>query len=350
MGGPTAGQFGMMSTTQPTAADQDAFTKRQVARAEYGRAWQGGGFPRYAGGIAQRLEEQKRNKELMEARRQAWEDSLKERETKVKESELEEKRKQNEWTRKGGALGVGGGTEEAPGAPATSGAPISSAQAGQIQNRPQAGPTGSPQALPLYQGEAPQITPREQPVPTQTGPSPFPPETGSFNTPGGRIVVPEESARNDPMLKPGTWLMNNEGKTRRIYGEPKPSLGDDPFAYTPNVPRPTIENKKPTAEDTPIVNKKRQLQPLQQNQNTVMGDIGRTAADMFYHAPMNAIGKENINAAAQTARDMFVSPIQNALTIPEGQKEFRLGEAKKKRESVWKGMDWLSKYVLGGVR
>jgi len=208
MGGPTAGQFGMMSMTQPTAAEQDAFTKRNIARAEYGRAWQSGGFPRYSGGIAQRLVEEKRNKEAMEARRNEWQDSLKERETRVKEAELEEKRKQGEWERKGGALGGAG--QETPSARPASGTPHSASQVASTS------PTQTAPATPI--------------VP----PAPATPQIAG----GGTITVPEESAQNDPRLKAGTFRMDAQGKTQRIYGEPKPSLGDDPFAYTPGVPRP----------------------------------------------------------------------------------------------------------------
>jgi hypothetical protein len=343
--GPTAGQFGMMSQRGPTAEEQGAFNQRNAMRSEYGRAWQGGGLSTYAGGIKQRMMEAEKQKAAIEARRNALQDkhaaeenARKERETAIKEQEFELKKQE----------ALGGTGTAAPQARQADGAALTKGVPAGIQNLPQTGPTGKAETLPNT-GQETRTTPLNQ-VPTQTGPSAFPPETGSFNTPGGRIVVPEESAKNDPMLKAGTWLMNGEGKIRRIYGEPKPSLGDDPFAYTPNVPPPVVEKNQAGTVNAPVVNPNRQLQPPKQGQNTVMGDIGRTAADMFYRAPMNAIGQENIEAAANTARDMFVSPIQNALTIPEGQKEFRLNEAKKKRESLWKGMDWLSKYVLGGVR
>jgi hypothetical protein len=329
----------------PTAEERNAFTNRMVAKAMYGRPDYKGG---YTGGLYQRMMENEKLKAELEARRNA----MKDQQTKEKhDAEMAKSARDAEKhnLEKSGQWGTGVGEGVTTPAPLqTSGAAHATAQAGQIQNLPQTGPTGKAETLPNT-GQETRTTPLNQ-VPTQTGPSAFPPETGSFDTPGGRIVVPEESAKNDPMLKAGTWLMNGEGKIRRIYGEPKPSLGDDPFAYTPNVPPPVVEKNQAGTVNAPVVNPNRQLQPPKQGQNTVMGDIGRTAADMFYRAPMNAIGQENIEAAANTARDMFVSPIQNALTIPEGQKEFRLNEAKKKRESLWKGMDWLSKYVLGGVR
>jgi len=38
-GGPTAGQFGLMSATQPTAQESQAFTNRNIARSQYGDRW-----------------------------------------------------------------------------------------------------------------------------------------------------------------------------------------------------------------------------------------------------------------------------------------------------------------------
>lgn len=250
--GPTGsppGTVPTMSGRTATAEEQQAFTNRNIARAEYGSPWRGGGFPQYAGGIKDRMMEAEKQKALLELRRNALKDkqSAEKHQLEIAKSAREQEKHELEKSGQWGAFAGGEGKDTTL---QTSGNPLTKGVPDKMKTLPPAGATPNPQTLPS-QGEAVQAVPLGQ-IPTQTAPSPFPPETGSFNTPGGRIVVPEESAKNDPMLKAGTWLMNEKGNARRIYGQPKPSLGDDPFAYTPNVPRPTLDKVTaiPTAVST----------------------------------------------------------------------------------------------------
>lgn len=80
--------------------------------------------------------------------------------------------------------------------------------------------------------------------------------------------------------------------------------------------------------------------------------IAETVKDMFYRAPLKAIGDENISAAGNTLADMFYRAPKVALTPSDEQREFRMQQA---RESdpwgkVASGAEWLSKKVLGGLK
>lgn len=237
-GGPTAGQFGMMSQTAPTAQEQEAFTQRNIARSQYGQAWQGGGFPRYSGGIAQRLEEDKRNKEALEARRKMWEDKLKERDIAVKEGTLAEKRKQGEWERAGGAMGVGGTAQQTPSAPSTSGPAHATASAA---TTPDVAPTApKSEAVPsamtqLANGQQAYSTGNGFPGAERTRLSDMPPGSARITVPAGSANRP--NALGGVTGREGVYEMNPAGRVRYTYTGP---VDENAYQPSPGPPAKTV--------------------------------------------------------------------------------------------------------------
>lgn len=157
MGGPTAGQFGLMSQTMPTAQERQAFTNRNIARAQYGRAWQGGGFPRYGGGLAERALGAEQQQKAAEAKQKAHQDWLKER-------EVTEKERKGAWERAGGGLAGAGAVGATPGA-------------------------GTPQTTQPRQGSGQTIQPI---LPAQSAQS----ATIPINRGGGTMTVSQEALNN----------------------------------------------------------------------------------------------------------------------------------------------------------
>ena len=179
-GGPTAGAFGVMSGSQPTADDMNAFTNRNIARAQFGRAWQGGGFPRYSGGTRQAFIGARQGQNLLEARRNQFQDKLKIR---------KDAREQEEWDMKkrGGMFGMNPDLST----PGING-PV---------NPPQ-GQQGNYQGTPL--------NPPNSPAQAPAGPKPYS---------GGGITVPP--------VKPGEYRDPNIAPPGRYEspGEYDPGLG-----------------------------------------------------------------------------------------------------------------------------
>jgi len=315
------------SSRPPTPDEQQAHLNKRIFEAQYGEY---GGKYGSKGLVHSQLENEKL-KQALEAKQKAYENSLREREVAAKEMTARAKAS-------GGEFGLGAGTEGVG----------TGVAGGQQPVQPRAASGQAIQPQPTQPAQTAQSQ-QEHPFPGTREEMPY----GDMPRGSGRITVPQEAQRNDPNIKAGTWLMNPEGQTRRIYGQPKPSLGDDVNAYTPaegssirQKPGVPATQAVPQVVSPGIENKRSGLLSSSPTWNAA----GQVAADMFYRAPMNAIGRENLSAAGQTARDMFVSPITRALKIPEGQKEFRLEDAKKKRQALWEKMQGLSRSVLGGVR
>jgi len=269
--GPTAGRFRVISQTLPTAKEEAAFNERIKNRALYGRYGRGG--------LLREQLEQKQKEDLAKKARQRWEDILKEREQLRKEAETR-------WKMSGGEMGLGpgGALGQAPQVRQGSGPAISIGPGSQLPTTTQP----SVSAVPSMGGGSITIPPGKQ---------------GKFIAPPGTYTVPGEY---DPS---GSFLPSKQqspGIAEIMKGARKAS------------------GTKSSVEKAITKKKKKSREALHS-----ISPASETVKDMFYRAPVHAIGKENIAAAGNTLADMF----------------YRAPWKETK-----KGMEWLSNYILGGIR
>lgn len=107
---------------------------------------------------------------------------------------------------------------------------------------------------------------------------------------------------------------------------------------------------KPTVAQPANTTQPKTATPKTNTQPSVLSDVGNVAADMFYRAPIQAIGEENIKAAGNTLADMFYRAPKKALEPDPAIEQYRMQEAKKNRQNLWDVANWMSKQVLGGLR
>jgi len=345
-GGPTGptlpGGFTMSSRTA-TPEEQQAFTNRNIARAQYGK---GGleGQKIQAGVLSEIAKRQLTPKE----RADIW--------AKQREMEL---REQGKWNWRPDPWGDEQGVGNAEVGTGSAEAGMGQAQAftgAQIGAAPSRG--NAPENLPHMEGTRPPA----RTLPPATGEAPPPvllrdvapaagteapaarPESGGtlrFGdkewriTPDGRIIRPEEVPQQTaiptapaetvtappaaaPAVPPGADLQNvSDADLQTVLNAP-PSLADtvraiqgtSPSGARVPKPAPRATTSRPAGPST-------------------TGAIGQTLSDMFYRAPVQAVGKQNLAALANVIADMmYRSPIR----------------------SVGQGSEWLSRQVLGGLR
>ena len=390
------------SISLPTPEEQQAHIDKRVFKAKYGKYNYGTGL--YEGGTEQGIQEAARQKEQLKARRQKLKDELELNKYALevrKQTEIERANKAKETQ---GTWGVG--EKETPSAPLTSGAAINpSTDTATRKEMPITGQTPSAAITPAGQNAQStiptqvnaqteqekwtgpgtgSITVHEPELPKRTpytleNQDPIGNEGDTYSNKwtgfqprkmGPPDVPPTEPVPvRDPRIKPaGTYWMSNLGNRR--YTRP----GEDPDAYAPSsITEPAkVGGVSQAPPPSPVDIKKEQARksiPMA-NSSPNFNPAFETAKDMLYRAPVNAIGRENLGAAAETAIDMaYRAPLnailgvsqsmnqdllnragKNAKTISEDQKAIWLEEAKKKLQKVWQGMEWLSKYALGGVK
>jgi hypothetical protein len=356
-GGPIQTQPGtygnpmMSSSSLPTAAETNAHTLKRRHSAEYGDRWNQHmkhsrpGFKREELGA-------KQQKDVATATKEAAEFNLKERDLQRKIAA--------DKVKAGGGLGLNLGVGQETRRTAFTDGPALG------RNPTQSPATQSvPQGPPSQQAQAP-----VNPAPESGG-------TYSYNTerdmpsrqPGYKYTL----ANQNPVGKEGDVYGNKyTGFQPRIMGAPHVTppvspapmvTGQMPGEYDPKW-RPGVQTPAQAAQavamDAPNympgpgnpVTAQKTAMPQASAPTSAAQAALEVAKDMAYRAPINAIGKENISAAADTAADMFVRKPAKQLSkyIPVWGKLGKTKASKGALKGIKGGSKWLSEFVLGKMK
>jgi len=352
-GGPTGGKFGVMTGSQPTAAESTAFNQRVRDRALHGDRWNtNGGMGRP--GI---MREQIDAKSLSDiAGRQM---------TPKQRTDVEQKRRQLDIAAvaAGEAPNFGRGTDQGAGDP------------GKITTLPyKEGTAPQTTTLPYTPGTRPPNTLLGEKLPTPPAPAlrDVAPATPRFG--GGGITVPpvREGEYRDPRIAPpGTYSSPGEydpGLGQRIRaqiegGGQAPEVGGPmsdagrgvSLADVARPPASMTDSDMWTGYgDVPLKDVVPGTVAKGQAPMGITEAAGRTLADMALAAP-RAIGKDNLSAGWNTVKDMFYKAPKETVEKHPDLFNALLGRLSPEvisgmERAIGKGAGWLSRQVLGGVR
>lgn len=355
-GGPTAGQFGVMSASQPTAAESSAFNDRIRDKAVFGSYGQGGiERERIVGEALSEL-----------AKRQMTPKDRADIELKRKEQEL---RKEGKWNWKAGDdWGEGGGGDERPGKRET---PTSNIERPTLNQGQGQGLGGERIGGAQRESSKPQAqSSKGQEGIAATVPAIVP------GVSGGGITIPPGSANKPTALggttaKAGTYSAPGEydpGLGRRMREDGQQSAAPPVAAPAPNLADVVraLEHRQdpgmwtgyegPKSDEKQVSRKDAKTQSGQKEKIPGLAEtVMQVIADMFVRAPAQAIGEENIAAAGNTLADMFYRGPKKTIKQNPALVDAMMGRLPPEvisamERSIGTGTNWLSQQVLGGVR